>query len=222
MVNDTMPRTNGKQTGAGQSATIGDAPNRSLRCLIVHAPDPIYASTQNYGAMFMPVWAYTLAAHVPMDGRFELQLCDTRFDSLDKMEAVDVALFSGINQDHDSLLATHTALRRRFPNMISILGGPICWSFDQAGDLHKLADFDHIFIGDGEPAIASLLERIRTEQPLDAIIRNPKRFDMAQARACSRPPDPTSRTFIFSSFSCCQGRDDDVGWSCNTRCSHGE
>jgi len=53
-----------------------------LQCAFIHAPDPLYADTQNYGALFMPVWAYTLAAHIPMDGRYELHLCDTRFDAL--------------------------------------------------------------------------------------------------------------------------------------------
>jgi radical SAM superfamily enzyme YgiQ (UPF0313 family) len=159
---------------------------RALRCLFVHAPDPMYADTQNYGAMFMPVWAYTLAAHVPTDGRYELQLCDTRFDSLDVIEAVDVALFSGINQDHASLVRTHAVLRERFPNMVSIVGGPICWSFDQASDLDKLADFDHIFIGNGELFIASLLERISAAEPLKPVIRNLQRFDMNQARGMNK------------------------------------
>ncbi len=171
---------------ASSSAPNFGATDRALRCLFVHAPEPLYADTQNYGALFMPVWAYTLASHVPMDGRFELLLCDTRFDSLAEIEAVDVALFSGINQDHDSLVRTHAALRKQFPNMVSIIGGPICWSFNQAGDLDKLADFDHIFIGDGEPVIASLLEHISAGQPLNAVIHNPKRFDMAKARALNR------------------------------------
>jgi radical SAM superfamily enzyme YgiQ (UPF0313 family) len=171
---------------AGQSAANCVSSGKGLRCLFVHAPDPLYADTQNYGALFMPVWAYTLASYVPMDGRFNLQLCDTRFDSLAEIEAVDVALFSGINQDHNSLVRTHAALRKRFPKMVSLIGGPICWSFDQAGDLDKLADFDHIFIGDGEPIIASLFEKISTRQPLEAVIRNPKRFDMAKARALNK------------------------------------
>lgn len=49
---------------------------RVFRVTFVHAPDPVYADTQNYGAMFMPVWAYTLGAHIPDDGRFRLTLHD--------------------------------------------------------------------------------------------------------------------------------------------------
>jgi radical SAM superfamily enzyme YgiQ (UPF0313 family) len=163
-----------------------EASARPLACVFVHAPDPKYADTQNYGALFMPVWAYTLAAHVPMDGRYELHLCDNRFDSLNEIDEVDVAIFSGINQDHNSLLQVHAALRQRFPKMVSIVGGPICWSFDQAGDLDKLAAFDHIFIGDGEQIIASLLERVGAGQELEAVIRNPKRFNMAEARPMNK------------------------------------
>ncbi len=186
MMNNKIPNDIGKQTGMDRSAGGYAAHSRVLRCLFVHAPDPLYADTQNYGALFMPVWAYTLAAHVPNDGRFELQLCDTRFDSLQDFEGIDVAFFSGINQDHDSLIRTHATLRKRFQNMVSIIGGPICWSFDQAGDLEKLAAFDHIFIGDGEPVIASLLERIAARETLDAVIRNRKRFKMAEARPLNR------------------------------------
>ena len=48
----------------------------------------------------------------------------------------------------------HAELKRRFPGMISVLGGPICWSFNQVGDIAKPDAFDHIFIGDGEDAIS--------------------------------------------------------------------
>ena len=74
----------------------GDADGGPLRCAFVHAPDPVYSDTQNYGAKFMPVWAYTLAAHIPADERFELALYDTRFDALESIGEADVFLFSGI------------------------------------------------------------------------------------------------------------------------------
>jgi len=67
------------QTGIGESP--GENPDRQpLRVAFVHAPDPVYSDTQNYGTKFMPVWAYTLAAHVPDDGRYRMALYDTRFD----------------------------------------------------------------------------------------------------------------------------------------------
>src|SRR5262245_47356157 len=98
---------------------------RILRVCFIHCPDPVYADTQNYGAQFMPVWAYTLAAHIPQDGRFRLSLHDTRVDPVESLQPADVFLFSGINQDHGNLLRVHTELKRRFPTMISVIGGPI-------------------------------------------------------------------------------------------------
>jgi len=163
-----------------------------LRVTFVHCPDPTYADTQNYGAQFMPVWAYTLAAHIPQDGRFALKLHDTRVQTLDDVPASDVFLFSGINQDHGNLMRVRAALKALFPDAVSIIGGPICWSFNQAGDVAKLDGFDHIFIGDGEEQITELLESVRTGTPLAPVIQNKERFDLTKSRHMFRPlMDPT-------------------------------
>jgi len=53
-------------TAAEADGAVADG--RILRCAFVHSPDPVYADFQNYGTKFMPVWAYTLAAHVPDGG----------------------------------------------------------------------------------------------------------------------------------------------------------
>jgi radical SAM superfamily enzyme YgiQ (UPF0313 family) len=164
----------------------GSHASRVLSVCFIHSPDPNYADTQNYGARFMPVWAYTLAAHIPDDNRFRVSLYDTRIDSLDSIAAADVFLFSGINQDYGNLLRIHGELKRRFPSMISVLGGPICWSFNQVGDVAKLDVFDHIFIGDGEDAITFILDRIRSGIPIDRIIENKHRFEIAKARPMDR------------------------------------
>lgn len=165
-------------------ASRGAAP---LSVCFVHCPDPVYADTQNYGAQFMPVWAYTLAAHIPQDGRFTLSLYDARVAAIDTVERADVFLFSGINQDHANLLRVHAQLKDRFPAMISIVGGPICWSFHQVGDLAKLDGFDHYFIGDGEDAVASILTNICLGQPLERTIINKNRFPIDRARPMYRP-----------------------------------
>jgi radical SAM superfamily enzyme YgiQ (UPF0313 family) len=183
---------------AATSAT--DAALRSsasiLRVCFIHCPDPVYADTQNYGAQFMPVWVYTLAAHIPDDGRFKLSLYDTRVDPLASVEPADVFLFSGINQDHGNLIRVQDELKRRFPDAIFIIGGPICWSFSQVGDLHKLAGFDHVFIGDGEDHITPMLDKIRLGQPLDQVIQNKARFEIAKARPMYRPlMDSTIRRY---------------------------
>jgi len=159
---------------------------KPLRVTFVHSPDPTYADTQNYGAQFMPVWAYTLAAHIPEDGRFDLQLYDTRVDDVAAIAEADVYLFSGINQDFTMLSQTRQQLKQRYPAMISLIGGPICWSFEQAGDLDKLADFDHIFIGDGEDAISELLGALASGTKLAAIIKRKDRFEIGAARPMNR------------------------------------
>src|ERR1017187_5473392 len=102
------------------SAPAFRIPSRSeavvLRVCFIHCPDPMYADTQNYGAQFMPVWAYTLAAHIPQDGRFHISLYDARVESIESVEAADVFLFSGINQDHGNLLRVRSELKQLFPD----------------------------------------------------------------------------------------------------------
>jgi radical SAM superfamily enzyme YgiQ (UPF0313 family) len=158
-----------------------------LRVAFIHAPDPVYADTQNYGAKFMPVWAYTLGAHIPGDGRFQLSLTDCRFEPEAGIAEADVFLFSGINQDYGNMERVRAALKTRYPNARSMIGGPICWSFEQAGTLDQLDNFDHVFIGDGEEAIEGLLEAIRTSQPLERINKAERRFPIADARPFYKP-----------------------------------
>ena len=167
--------------------TGGNGSGRALRVTFVHAPDPVYADTQNYGAKFMPVWAYTLGAHVPGDGRYELRLHDCRFQKESDIEEADLFLFSGINQDYGNMERVRGDLEARYPNARSVIGGPICWSFDQAGTLDQLDGFDHVFIGDGEEAIAGILEAAGGGLPLDRVLRADRRFPIAEARPFYRP-----------------------------------
>ena len=137
------------------NSRMSSKPNNPYRVAFIHAPDPGYADTQNYGAKFMPVWAYTLAAHIPDDGRFVTSLYDCRFEPEEKIAEHDLFLFSGINQDSGNMEAVRARLEARYPNAKSMVGGPICWSFDQADTLDMLDGFDHVFIGDGEEAISA-------------------------------------------------------------------
>lgn len=157
------------------------------RIAFIHAPDPVYADTQNYGAKFMPVWAYTLGAHLPDDGRFSLTLTDCRFEDEAAIAEADAFLFSGINQDFGNLERVRADLKRRYPNARSVIGGPICWSFDQAGTLAQLANFDQVFIGDGEERIEDLMEALRTGEHLPHVVKSDRRFPIAEARPFHRP-----------------------------------
>lgn len=142
----------------------------------------MYADTQNYGAQFMPIWAYTLSSHLPKSQGFTVSLFDSRYENLNDLNDSEVFLFSGINQDYANLIKVAKEVRNLFPHRKLIIGGPITWSFDQAGDLESLDVFDYIFVGDGEELIASYLESIISANPPPRVFRNMKRFNMDEAK----------------------------------------
>jgi radical SAM superfamily enzyme YgiQ (UPF0313 family) len=157
------------------------------RISFVHTPNSFLAETQQYGAMFMPVWAYTLAAYVEEPEAYELRLFDTRFDRVDEVPAADLFVFSGVNQDYESVVATHARLRERHPTSVFIIGGPVCWSLNQAGEVSKLEMFDHVFIGDGEESFPRFLKQFDRRNELPKVIETKERFDVARARGFYRP-----------------------------------
>ncbi|MEE8394413.1 MAG: radical SAM protein, partial [bacterium] len=154
---------------------------KKIRLAFIHAPDPIYSSNQDYGAKFMPTWVYALASHIPDIGRFSLRLHDMRFEKEADIAEADLFLFSGINQDNGILNRLRESVKRRFPRSRSFVGGPICWSFDQAGTLDQIDAFDHICIGDGEEMIAEIVESACQGHALPHIIRAAGRFDLSRA-----------------------------------------
>jgi len=160
---------------------------RRSRVAFIHAPNPVYAELQNNGVLFMPVWAYTLAAHLPDDGRYELALHDTRMAAESDIAPADVFLYSGINQDYPTITALRDTLAARYPEAKHAVGGPLCWSFDQAGDIGKFDMFDLVLIGDGEDVIADALERLIDGRVEQRVIRRKDRFPIAQARPMHRP-----------------------------------
>src|SRR5262245_54407645 len=111
-----------------------------------------------FGVHFMPVWAYTLAAHLRGTPDLEVGLFDDRFDRPDDIPASDVYLLTGINQDYDAIVRVQAFIRQRFPNALFVIGGPICWSYNSGGKIEALNMFDHIVIGDGEPVIRDVVE----------------------------------------------------------------
>ena len=158
-----------------------------MRIAFIHSPDDRLARTQQYGAMFMPVWAYTLAAYIDEPERHDLKLFDLRFDDPQDVSAADLFVFSGINQDYETIIATHAAIKSRFPEAVFVIGGPLTWSFNQAGDIAKLEMFDQIFIGDGEVAFPRFLENFATRSELPKLLETRERFDVTQARGFYRP-----------------------------------
>ena len=145
----------------------------------VHAPEIRY--DQNYGTLFSPLWAYTLAAHLP-EG-WDALVVDCVVEGTDHIAAADVFAFSGLNQDIDSLRAVHDLLKARYPDATFILGGPITWSLEQEGKLDLLEYFDRLFILDGERTLPDFLERF-DRGDLDSLpkIIRAERFPLGDAR----------------------------------------
>jgi len=137
--------------------------------------------------MFMPVWAYTLAAYVEDPGRYALQLYDMRFDKADRVPRADLFVFSGINQDYETIVSVHGKLRQLYPDSIFAIGGPITWSMNQAGESAKLAMFDHVLIGDGEEAFPRFIRLLEKGSNLPKFVETRERFNVAEVRPFYRP-----------------------------------
>jgi radical SAM superfamily enzyme YgiQ (UPF0313 family) len=153
----------------------------------VQATNRFFADTQMFGVYCMPVWAYTLAAHLEGLPDIALALFDDRFDTLSDVRPADLFLFTGINQDYDAVVAVHRELKRRFPAARFVLGGPICWSFHTAGKLEALAMFDHLVVGDGEDTVRRIVTAVQAGEVLPAVIQVTERFALGRALPMHRP-----------------------------------
>jgi len=187
-------------------------PQTSLKHIaFVHSPDSFLAETQQYGAMFMPIWAYTLAAYVEQPETYDLRLFDMRFDSVTDLPTADLFVFSGVNQDYETIVTTHRQLRELHPDSTFIIGGPITWSLNQAGEGWKLDMFDHVFIGDGEEAFPRFLRSFDERHSLPKTLETKERFDVRKARGFYRP-------FVESTFSRYYGAVLEVSRGCPFLC----
>jgi len=157
-----------------------------MKVVFVHTHDRRWADTQTFGIHFMPVWAYTLAAHLSDLPDVELALFDARVARRRDAPAADVYLFTGINQDYDAVVALHRRLRARRPAARFVVGGPIAWSFRAAGRLDALAMFDHVVVGDGEEVVGPLVADLAAGRPVPHVVEAPARFDLARARPMHR------------------------------------
>ncbi|MBT3990020.1 MAG: radical SAM protein [Rhodospirillaceae bacterium] len=166
--------------------------SKLMQITFVHSPIVEYG--QNYGTLFSPMWAYTLAAYVPSD--WTIEITDCIFQDPKSIGEADVFAFSGINQDIDAIRKTYNVIRQIHPEAIYILGGPITWSMEQEGKLQSLEFFDHVFILDGEQTLPDFLNTVSEGRAgsADKIIRAnrfamdqalPLRFDLYRERAGS-------------------------------------
>lgn len=147
----------------------------------VHSADKTYSETQMFGVHFLPVWAYTLASHLSEIGQFNFQILDDRIQSVDSAQESDFFLYTGMNQDLTAIKKNRAYLAKKFPKSKHLIGGPICWSFQKAGKIQSLNEFDHIFIGDGEDAIQDFFRGEKGK-----IIETTKRFDLHKSKMMHR------------------------------------
>src|SRR6516225_6788609 len=96
-----------------------------LKVTFVQVTNRFFADTQMFGVPFMAVWVYTLAAHLRAVPELDIALFDDRFDDPQDIQAADVFLFTGINQDYDAIVTFEGVLRQRFPEAKIVIGGPI-------------------------------------------------------------------------------------------------
>jgi radical SAM superfamily enzyme YgiQ (UPF0313 family) len=148
---------------------------------LIHAPNPTFISNQNFGLKFSPVWAYVLIPYLRKYGHVG-ELFDLTVVSNSSISHCDVYFLSGINQDLDSLREISQFLRSNFPTSRQFLGGPIAWSFDQAGELIKLNFVDTICIGDGEVLINQIFSLHSSNSQFPSVIRAEDRFDLNLAK----------------------------------------
>jgi hypothetical protein len=144
----------------------------------VHAP--LFQRDQNDGALFGPLWAYTLSSHVPAS--WEVSIVDCMRQDPGTVGPAQVFAFSGTNQDIVSIRAVHARLKAKYPQATFILGGPLTWSLEQEGKLGLVDFFDRIFILDGEETLPLFLRHFEkgTQGSLPRVIRG-ERFPLGRA-----------------------------------------
>jgi radical SAM superfamily enzyme YgiQ (UPF0313 family) len=127
----------------------------------VSAPNIVY--DQNYGVRLIPLWAYTLAAHVPAG--WDVEIYDVEAEGpASRVGPADVFAFSGLNKDLDTVRAARADIKARYPDAVTIVGGPMTWSMEQEGKLSNLDCFDHIFILSGEETLPAFLNKVEAGQ----------------------------------------------------------
>jgi radical SAM superfamily enzyme YgiQ (UPF0313 family) len=160
---------------------------RLIKIGLVHSPDKKIAESQNFGLKFSPVWAYVLASYIEENGA-KATLFDLNSMELRDIEECDAFFFSGLNQDISSIKTASAYCRDKFPQAKHFIGGPIAWSFDKAGELEILDDFDFICIGDGEILTEIIIKFLDRKVPasLEKVIRIKERFDLQKSLPMSK------------------------------------
>ncbi len=177
---------------------------------LIHSSNKNFAVNQNYGLQFAPVWAFVLSTYIKDNG-YDAILYDLNVHDTDIVEGADAYFLSGINQDLFSLDEVAAFLKKKYPSSPLYIGGPIAWSFDQAGELDRLAVFDHICIGDGELLVGQILDALKNGEKLPRVIKETNRFDLSKSR-------PMDESLIRASYKNYYGAVIEVSRGCPFLC----
>jgi radical SAM superfamily enzyme YgiQ (UPF0313 family) len=139
--------------------------------------------TQMFGVRYMPVWVYTLAAHLRDDPTLELLLHDTRLKGITGIPSAEVYFYSALNQDVPSNVRLMRRLRESFPSARHAIGGPATGSLKMAGRLSEVGGFDGVFVGEGEGEVRGFIARLLAWQgPGPLVHAQDGRFPLGAAR----------------------------------------
>jgi radical SAM superfamily enzyme YgiQ (UPF0313 family) len=152
-----------------------------INICFTHCVDKAIAQTQMFGVHYMPVWIYTLATYLRDIPGINISMFDARFMSESELPTADLYLFTGINQDYVSIMDFLKRAKTKRPEAKYIIGGPICWSYSQAGKVEKLFDFDHIVIGDGEPIIKEIVQKFVSKEEIPKIVQWSTKFEVKKS-----------------------------------------
>lgn len=135
-----------------------------------------------FGVRYMPVWAYTLAAHLRAHTDVELELYDTRLNSFETIPRADIYFYSALNQDVPFNIDLVKKLRTQYPLAKHALGGPATGSLKLAGRLKEVAAFDAIYLGEGEGDCYPFIQQIQNNNSSEQIQYSPKsRFPLSES-----------------------------------------
>lgn len=153
----------------------------TLKAHFIQCANPEIHNTQMFGVHFMPVWIYTLAAHLTRDlPDVSLSMSDLRVHPESEIPIADVYIWSAINQDLKSLLNSLKSVKAKFPNSVHLIGGPITHSLNLQNRLQELDSFDYIFIGDGEQTLVHFLSQYLNLKPPKRVWSS-DRFSLSQS-----------------------------------------
>ncbi len=153
-----------------------------MRLCFVIAVDPETEKTQMFGVRYMPVWAYTLAAHLRSIPEIEIILHDTRLLGDQPLPQADCYFYSALNQDVPANIKLLRQLRVRYPEALHAIGGPATGSLKMAGRLSELDAFDGIFLGEGEEHSLAFIQQLRSYSGRKPMLYTPpQRFDLSHS-----------------------------------------